>query len=226
MNKRNFIGKIMPRNQALMILSCVLYLLTIPVVAETKKAVITKENYQLVSPTQLPSKELAVDKDKLLIPTNNLRNINIYELEKNLGPVLTINPDIIPVYPLGGRFIPLPDLAVTAGLDSQNRLIVRVRNDGREVVPAGVGNISIYIDGAAIGSYDLGRLSNQAFRTPGGHTDIPSNFRLAGALRRVLVRVDTANQVVESNEHQNDYSVTLNPPRLTGPDYVIESIGT
>ncbi len=226
MNKRNLIANHTLRDRVILLLFCTLYFLSIPVIAETAKTVIAKENQQLANPIQATPKDLIIDKDKLNIPTKTLSNPQLYELEKVPDPELVINPDIVPIYPLGGHFTPLPDLAVTAGLDIHNRLIVRVRNDGRAVVPSGVGDLLVYIDGTAVGNYDLGRLANQSFRTPGNYTDISSNFRLAGALRRVLIRVDTANQIAESNEHQNDYSVSLNPPRLSGPDYIIESINS
>lgn len=112
-----------------------------------------------------------------------------------------------------------PDLAVTGlRLDAQNRLLVTITNHGDATVPAGVGSLSIAIDGKPVGSYALGNLADQSFRTPGGSLTIPTNFRLAGGLRQVLAVVDPGGAIAESNEHQNLRSRSLLPSPSAGVD--------
>lgn len=117
-----------------------------------------------------------------------------------------------------------PDLSVRARLNADNRLIVDVANRGDATVPAGVGGVSIYIDGRIRGSYAFRNLSDTSFRAPGGLISIPTNFRLGGALRRVSVVVDPANEIAEAREDHNSYSVTLNPPPIPGPDFIVSDM--
>lgn len=117
-----------------------------------------------------------------------------------------------------------PDLAVRARLDTDNRLIVDFANRGDTPVPADTGALSIYIDGRPIGGYALGNLADQGFRVPGAVQSIRTNFRLGGEMRRVAVRVDPGNAIIEDNEFHNSYTISLNPAAASGPDFVISDL--
>jgi hypothetical protein len=118
-----------------------------------------------------------------------------------------------------------PDLVPTQiAFDPQNRLLVTFENQGTAEVPAGVGSLSIAIDGRSVGGYGLAGLADQSFRLPGGTLTIPTNFRLAGSNRRISVFVDSGRDIEESNEFQNTRSRTLTPPAQNGPDFIIHDL--
>lgn len=139
-----------------------------------------------------------------------------------ISPIITL--PIKPI-PTGIYKLPLidgPDLIPTAlFFDSGNILNVTIKNEGDLEVPEGVGSLSIFIDGRAVGGYSLSYLANQTFRNPGGSTTIRTNFRMGGSNRRIAVVVDPGNEISELNEFQNTLSRTMTPPTLSGPDFVI-----
>jgi len=120
---------------------------------------------------------------------------------------------------------PVSDLIVKdLSLDPQNRLTVTFKNEGKGEVPANKGVLSIHIDGRSVGGYALGNLADQSFRTPGGSVTIPTNFRIAGANRRISAFVDSQREIVEANEFQNTVSGTFTPPGLSGPDFIVSDL--
>lgn len=115
-----------------------------------------------------------------------------------------------------------PDLVPKdISFNSDNVLEVTFGNQGNETIPADKGNISIFIDGEGEGTYNLGNLSDQSFRSPASTYTLQTNFRLAGSNRRIGIAVDTEDEIDESNELQNTYTRTVDPPPVSGPDFTI-----
>ncbi len=142
--------------------------------------------------------------------------------DMGISPIITL-----PIKPIPTGIYKLPlingsDLIPTAlFFDSGNVLNVTFKNEGNLEVPEGVGSLSIFIDGKAVGGYSLSYLANQSFRNPGGSTTIRTNFRMSGSNRRIAVVVDSGYEIRELNEFQNTLSRTMTPPALTGPDFII-----
>ena len=117
---------------------------------------------------------------------------------------------------------PGPDMQVDyITLDAEDFLIVAISNQGRLVVPEGVGNLSVFVDYVRVAEFDLGDLADQAFRQTGRRTVVHTGVRLAGTLRRVVAFVDSEQEIDEEDEFQNTMSVALNPQPRGGHDLAV-----
>ena len=124
-----------------------------------------------------------------------------------------------------GELAGKPDL-VPKGLhfDGANQLLVEIRNEGENEVPAGRGIVSVFVDGRPMAKIGLAGLGDQSFRSPGGRATLPSGLWLAGKDRRIAVVVDPGNEIDESNEFQNTFTRTVTPPKRLGPDLIVSDI--
>ena len=118
-----------------------------------------------------------------------------------------------------------PDLVPKALYFDSNRVLhVGLANEGAAMVPAGIGEISIYTDGRLLSRIALSSIADQSFRTPGGRVNFATDLRIGKSYRRIMVVVDPRNDIIESNEVQNTLSRTLTPPAATGADLAIRDL--
>lgn len=111
-------------------------------------------------------------------------------------------------------------------IDGNNRMVIVFGNEGNAELPANKGNITMLIDGKRVGTYAFKNLSDQSYREVGSSDTIETNFRLAGNFRRLGIAVDTRDKINETNERQNTFTRTLNPPAIAGPDFVVSDLDT
>lgn len=108
--------------------------------------------------------------------------------------------------------------------DANNFLQVILKNRSLQVLPRNVGNVQVFVDGALLADVDLGMLPNDSYRYKDSEQRITLDLRITGQNRRVGVRVDTANEILETNEDHNQYTRTLTPPIIPGPDLVVSDL--
>jgi hypothetical protein len=143
------------------------------------------------------------------------------------SPNLILNPFPLPP-PIDWRKIfstDGPDLVpVALYFDGNNFLNVTIKNEGNLEVPAGIGNLSLFVDGRSMDGYSYSSLADQTFRVPGGSTTIRTGIRMGGSNRRVAVSVDPLYEIYELNEFQNTLSRTMTPPAKNEPDLIISDL--
>ncbi|MFW2389995.1 MAG: hypothetical protein ACN4G0_16780 [Polyangiales bacterium] len=113
---------------------------------------------------------------------------------------------------------------VGIGFDENNLLQVIIINRSLLVVPENVGNVQVFVDGEPVADVDLGTLPDDSYRQVGSEQRISLGLRIAGQERRIAVAVDTANEILETNEDHNRFSRTITPPVISGPDLVVSAL--
>jgi hypothetical protein len=108
--------------------------------------------------------------------------------------------------------------------DSNHRLQVTIKNRSAFVVPPNLGNVRVFVDGTAAAEIALEALSDDSYRQAYSSQAITFDLRVAGQDRRIAVVVDTNNEILERNEDHNEYTRTVTPPVIAGPDLVVRTL--
>jgi len=126
----------------------------------------------------------------------------------------------------GGNCIePQGDLEpIGISFDTNNFLQVVIKNRSGQTVPKDVGNVQVFVDGHAVADIGLESLVDDSYRQPNSMQTITLDVRIAGANRRIGVAVDTNNEILETNEDHNQYTRTVTPPVIPGPDLVVSDL--
>jgi hypothetical protein len=126
----------------------------------------------------------------------------------------------------GGNCIePQGDLEpIGISFDTNNFLQVVIKNRSGQTVPKNVGNVQVFVDGRAVADIGLESLVDDSYRQPNSMQTITLDVRIAGANRRIGIAVDTSNEILETNEDHNQYTRTVTPPVIPGPDLVVSDL--
>ena len=113
---------------------------------------------------------------------------------------------------------------VGLSFDANHRLQVTIKNRSAHVVPPNVGSVRVFVDGIAAAEIALETLSDDSYRQTYSSQAITLDLRVAGQDRRIAVVVDTDNEILERNEDHNQYTRTITPSVVAGPDLVISAL--
>ncbi|MDI6858042.1 MAG: SH3 domain-containing protein [Dehalococcoidia bacterium] len=102
---------------------------------------------------------------------------------------------------------PLPDLVIGGAMVSGNVIIVTITNQGAGPLADAVIDVTIFdVTGSEL-LYSL--TTGPHALQPGGSIDIKTDYSLPSGLSQLLIRVDSAGAIQESDDANNSYSIAI-----------------